>query len=274
MPADRLESWKRSPPASAKEKAAADLLKQVDDAEALSPQAMHRVAHRLRTPGKLRLPLLADARFAIAALGGVLSLVAIAVVGIQFVDFKDQPTAQTRSRRQEPMLARTEAPTQTPPPAPSAPADFAQPPPAWTNKARAPSAKLAVKKASNPSSQAGVAVSPMADRAEPMLAPAAASAPAGAARGAVESESDGLSPTSGDRCRAEIPGFSATLANNSGDVERALFERGSCWLKLANRDAGMGICGPTWRVSRRAVSRCGRAICSVSRKVPSCPRIT
>ena len=244
MPPERLESWKRSPPASAKEEAAADLLKQVGDAEALSPQAMHRVAHRLRAPAKLRLPLFADARFAIAAMGGVLSLVAIAVVGIQFADFKDQPTAQTHLRRQEPMLARAETPTSVPTPSapPSAPTDFAQPPSGWSKKAREPSLKLALKEASQPaaeapSGEAGAAASPAADRAEPMLAPAAAGAPSRAARGALES--DALSPTSSDRCRAEIPGFSATLANNAGDVERALFGRGSCWLSLGSRDAGL-----------------------------------
>jgi len=199
MSPDRLESWKRSPPASAKEEEAADLLKQVGDAETLSPQAMHRVEHRLRPPARPRLPLFADARFAIFAMGGVLSLVAIAVVGIQFVDLKDQPTAQAPSRHQEPTLARTEA--------------------------------------SRPSGQSGLGAPPAADRAEPMLAPAAASAPPRATRGALES--DALSPASGDQCRAEIPGFSATLANNTGDVERALFDRGSCWLKLANRDAGV-----------------------------------
>jgi hypothetical protein len=212
MAHEPFESWKRSPPASAKEEAAADLLKQVGDAEMLSPQAMHRVEHRLRPPARPRLPLFVDARFAIAALGGVLSLVAIAVVGIQFVDLKAQPMAQT-------------------------PPGFAQPPPVWTKKAREPSAKLAVKEAAKPSGQAAFGASPAADRAEPMLAPAAASAPPRVARGALES--DALSHASSEQCRAEIPGFSATLANNTGDVERALFGRGSCWLKLANLDAGV-----------------------------------
>jgi len=220
-----LESWKRSPPADRDEAKTAELIQNLGDAEKLSPQALNRVAHRLHPPARRRLPLFADARFAIAAVGGVLSLVAIAFIGIRFTGFEDHPSAS--AVRADRTIARNDAlPPSAAPPAeqelePARERDqFAEPPPREAQRVINSRGLLGAAEKTGRS----------------FASPPATSAPS--ARGALVSDAAQESPSGAD-CRSDLAGFSATIASDSGDLERALFGRGSCWLRLGKREAGL-----------------------------------
>ncbi len=79
----------------------------------------------------------------------------------------------------------------------------------------------------------GTGFRPELPRAELAAAPTPASAPVAEALD-LKSQPDAVS------CRAALPGFSATLARGTGDVEQALISRGSCRLLLGQREAGLG----------------------------------
>jgi hypothetical protein len=124
-----FESWKRRSPPDGDEAQAAALIKKLGEAETLSPQAMHRVAHRLRSTERRHLSLFSDVRLAAASVGALLLFVVGAWVTVGYFDRQTQTATLAAPRRPvQQTLARNDAPPsppQTPEAVPEAPPEQA-----------------------------------------------------------------------------------------------------------------------------------------------------
>jgi hypothetical protein len=269
MAHEPFQSWKHSPPASSKEEVAADLLKQVGEADTLSPQAMNRIERSLRQ-ARPRPFWLGNLGLATAAVGGL----AVALVVLVTVRRASLPASSVaRLAASDTRAEQTLALNDRPPPPEAEPAEaqpaeahraetksrrqqpadekFSAPPPAWAGKSAKKEAQrpAALERGLGEAEPSAESFAERSHRGEGLAAPntrldVAAGAAAPAAASAALEDARPMKAAAPDQesrleCQDEIAKASVVLAGSSGDMEHALYSRGTCRLRLGLRAAAI-----------------------------------